>query len=125
VEAEVEGMEDPAGERNAEVGLEVRAVVPGERGDAVAGSDAETREGLREAARAAGEVAVFVAFDGFIGGAPDDGARAEELLGAAEDGVVGEREVHHEAVHAADCSGNGVPMAAGTRYPAGSIWNRP
>src|SRR3989442_54653 len=118
-------MEAPAGERDAEVGLEVRAVVPGERGDAIAGPDAEAGEGLRETAGAAGEVVVRAAFDGFIGGAPHDGARAEELLGAPEDGVEGEREVHHEAIHAADCSGNGVPMAAGTRYPSGSIWNRP
>src|SRR5207253_1235451 len=81
VEAEVEGMEDPAGERDAEVGLEVGAVVPGERGDAVAGPDAEAGEGLREAARAAREVAVCAALDGFIGGAPDDGAA--EILGVS------------------------------------------
>ena len=53
-------MEDAAHERDAEVGLEVRAVVPAERGDAVAGADAEAERG-REASGARGEVGVGVA----------------------------------------------------------------
>ena len=57
VEAEVERVEDAADERDAEVGLEVRAVVPAERGDAVAGADAEVEQGAGEAPGAAGEVA--------------------------------------------------------------------
>ena len=61
VEAEVEGVEDAAHERDAEVGLEVRAVVPAERGDAIARPDAEIEQGAGEAAGADGEVAVGVA----------------------------------------------------------------
>ena len=45
-------MQDAAGERDAEVGLEVLAVVPAERRDAVAGLDAEVFQRAGEAARA-------------------------------------------------------------------------
>ena len=50
VEAEVERVEDAADERNAEVGLEVLAVVPAEGGDAVAGADAEVGQDTGPAA---------------------------------------------------------------------------
>jgi hypothetical protein len=63
VETEVEGMEDAASERNAEVGLEVGPVVPGEGGDAVSRFDAQVDERLGCAARAAGEIGVAAARD--------------------------------------------------------------
>ena len=85
VEAEVERVEDAAHERDAEVGLEVRAVVPAERGDAVAGLDAEVEQGPGEAAGAVGEVGEGVAVDRLVGEAPDDFLAAGRLFGAAED----------------------------------------
>ncbi len=52
VEAQVERVQHAAHQRDAEVGLEVRTVVPAERGDAVAGLDAEIEQRAGEAARA-------------------------------------------------------------------------
>ena len=106
MKAEVERVEDGADEGDAEIRLEVRAVVPAERGDAVAGMDAEIEEGAGEAAGAFREGGVVVTADRLVGRAPDDLAVAEERFGAAEDGREGERIVHHEAVHAADCMRN-------------------
>ena len=67
VEAEVERVEHAAHQRDAEVGLEVRAVVPAERGDAVAGRDAEIEQDPGEAAGAVGEVGAGVAADRLVG----------------------------------------------------------
>ena len=108
VQAQVEGVEDAARERDAEVGLEVRSVVPAQRGDAVAGLNAEVDEHLGQAAGAAGEVGVGVAADqAAVGKARDDFAGAEELFGAAENRRQRQREVHHQAVHGADCMPTG------------------
>ena len=70
----------PPIERDAEVGLEVRAVVPAEGGDAVAGREAEVEEDLGEAAGAVGEVGEGVAADRLVGEAPDDFLAAEDLF---------------------------------------------
>ena len=66
------------------VELEVAIVVPGQRADAVAGLDAEAREGVGEPVDARGEVAVGVAVDtGLALG--DDFLPPEEFLDAPED----------------------------------------
>jgi len=52
VEAEVQGVQDGADQRDAEIGLEMRAVVPGQRRDTVARLDTERLERRREAASA-------------------------------------------------------------------------
>ena len=49
VQPEVERVQHRAEQRHGEVGLEVAVVVPAERGDAVAGADAERAERAREA----------------------------------------------------------------------------
>ncbi len=119
VEAEVEGVEDAADERDGEIGLEVRAVVPGERGDAVAGDDAEVGEGAGEPPGAVAEVAHGVAVNRLVREARDDLATPVDRLPSAEDGRQGERVVHHEAVHARDCMRNGPRVGVGTPYPRG------
>ena len=108
VEAEVERVEHAAHERDAEVGLEVRAVVPAEGGDAVAGRDAEIEQDPREASGAVGEFGAGIAPDALVGGPPDDFLAAEERFRAAEDRRQGERVVHHQAVHGADCMRNSL-----------------
>ena len=77
----------------------MRTVVPCQRGDAVAGLDAEIEQRAGEAAGADGEVAVGVAADGLVGGAPHDLVARIDRFGAAEDGRQRERVVHHQAVH--------------------------
>ena len=113
------------------MGLEVRAVVPGERGDAVAGADAEVRERAGEAPRANGPVGVGVAMQRLVRPARHDFAAAEQLFGATEDRREREREVHHQAVHRVlqgrdsvrderIVVGNAGPgERMGTRYPLG------
>ena len=58
VEPEVEGVEHRAEQRDGEVGLEMAVVVPAERGDAVAGADAERLERGGEPAGATQDLAV-------------------------------------------------------------------
>ena len=72
VEAEVERVEHAAHQRDAEVGFEVRTVVPAERRDAVAGLDAESMQRAGEAPRADREVGVGVAMDRLVGSARHD-----------------------------------------------------
>lgn len=92
-------MEHAADEGDAEIGIEVRAVVPAEGGDAVAGRDAEVQEDAGEAPAADGEVGEGVALERRIGGTPVDLASAAERLRAAEDGREREGVVHHQTVH--------------------------
>ena len=57
-EAKIQRVQDAAHQRDGEVGLEMGAVIPGQRADAIARADAERQQGLREAARTDGEVRV-------------------------------------------------------------------
>ena len=112
-------MQDAANERNREVGLEVRAVIPAERRNAVARDDAEVEQGAGEAPGAVCEVAHRIAMNRFVGEARDDLAAAVDCFTPAENGRQSQRIVHHQAVHARDCMRNGAPAAAGTHYPSG------
>ena len=116
VEAEVERVEHAAHERDGEVGLEVRAVIPAERGDAVAGDDAEVEEDAgRGAGRGAVKSAHGVAVNRLVREARDDFLPAEDCFGAAEDRRQGERVVHHQAVHGPDCMRNACAGAETSR----------
>src|SRR5262249_53662133 len=84
---------------DGEIGLEVRAVVPHQRGDAIAGLNAEGDEGASEAARAVGPVGNRVAVERLVRIARDDLARTEQLFGAAEDRRQRQRVVHHQTEH--------------------------
>ena len=96
---EVEGVEDAAGERHGEIGLEMLRMVPPERGDAIAGSDAEAAQRAGQAARAVGEITEGAALERAIGEPGHDLAAAEQRLATAEDGRQRERVVHHQAGH--------------------------
>ena len=58
MEPEVQRVQDAADDRDPEVGLEVHRVVPHQRGDAIAGAEAEVLQAGREGPRPTVEVAV-------------------------------------------------------------------
>ena len=99
VEAQVERVQDETGAGDAEVRLQVRVVVPGERGDAVAALEPELLQPDRELARTAGEVGVGVAMERAVGEARDDLLLREVRLGPAQDRRKRQLVVHHQAVH--------------------------
>ena len=101
VETKIERVEHATHERDAEVRLEMLIVVPAERGNAVLGADAQALEPACQPARAVGEVGVRVPMERPVRPACDDGAAREDPLGATQDCRQREREVHHQAVHAA------------------------
>src|SRR5262245_16163373 len=78
------------------------AVVPAERGDAVAGLEPEVPEGPGESAGAFGKGRVFVTMDRGIGETGDDFLADGHRFRTAEDGVDRQRVVHHQALHGAD-----------------------
>ena len=112
-------MEHAANERDGEIGLEVRAVIPAERRHAVAGDDAEVDEGAGEAPGPVSEVAHRVAMNRFVREARDDLLAAVESFSPAENRGQGERIVHHQAVHAPDCKRNEGAGGSGNVLPVG------
>jgi hypothetical protein len=102
MQPQVERVEHASGQRNCEVCFEMLIVVPRQRGDPVAGLDAETLQGVCKAPRAGGEIAVRVPMDRPVRAACDDRSPWEDSLRVTEDRRQREREVHHQAPHAAD-----------------------
>ncbi len=83
MQAEVEGMRDHPAHGDADIGLQVLVVVPGEGANAVAVLEAElVAESCGQAAGARGEVGVRVAMPAPVGEACGDLPVAEELLAA-------------------------------------------
>src|SRR5262245_52007299 len=99
MEPEVQRVENGAGYRDGEVRLEMLMMIPSERGDAVAGTDAVAPERVNIAADADAEVAVGVAMKRTIGTAGHDLAARVHLFRVAEDRPQRQGEVHHQAVH--------------------------
>ena len=100
VEAEVERVRDHPADGDADVGLEVLVVVPGEGADAVAVLQAElVAQRGGEAAGARRELGVRVAMPASVGKARDDLAVAEELLAAPQDRGHVELVIHDQAFH--------------------------
>ena len=100
VQAEVQRVRDHPAHRDADVGLEVLVVVPGEGADAVAVLQAElVAQGGRETARARREVCIGVAMPALVGKARDDLPVAEELLAAPQDRRHVELVIHDQAFH--------------------------
>ena len=104
-------MEDAAREWDAEVGLEVLAVVPGERGDAVARAKAQVPQGAGEPPRARRELGVLVAMKRRVHETRDDFPPPRHRFRAAEDSVEGQRVVHHQALHEADSIGKRISLS--------------
>jgi hypothetical protein len=107
-EAQVERVHDAAGSRDAEIALEVRVVVPGERRDAIALLQAEALQGGGEPARAPVVLAVAVRSQRLVGQARDDLVLREQGAGAVEQVIERQRHVHHRRLH------GGSPRACGT-----------
>ena len=100
VQAEVQRVRDHPAHGDADVGLEVLVVVPGEGADAVAVLQAElVAQGGRETARARRELGIGVAMPALVGKARDDLPVAEELLAAPQDRGHVELVIHDQAVH--------------------------
>ena len=95
VQAQVEGVGDRAGERDAEVRLEVLAVVPHQGRDAVAAADPGGDQRAGELARAADDGAVGRARELLVGAPRHDLGVGHPALGAVDDQVDGQRDVHH------------------------------
>ena len=112
-------MQDTANQRDGEVGLEVRAVIPAERRHAVAGNDAEIEQGASEAPGPVREVAHRVAMNRLVREARDDLLAAVDCFSPAENRRQGERIVHHQAVHAPGLYGNGGVGGSGNALPIG------
>ena len=106
MKAKVQRVQDAAHQRDAEIGLEVRPVIPAEGCDAIAWRDAEVEQRLRQTPRTDREVGAGVAADRLVSGAPDDFLPPEQRFGAAKDRRQRERVVHHQAVHGANCMRN-------------------
>ena len=104
MEPEVEGVEDEAAARDAEVRLVVLVVVPAQRRDAIAAFEAGLLERDRELPRSTQRLAMVRAMEALVGQARDDLAVAEERLRPAQDMRERQREVHHQAVHSAHSS---------------------
>ena len=98
-EAQVERVHDAAGGRDAEVALEVRVVVPGQRRDAVALLQAELAQHRRQTARALMELRVPMPAQRLVGQARDDLLVHEQAAGAVEQVVERQRHVHHRRLH--------------------------
>ena len=104
VKPEIQGVEDTAHQRDAEVRLEMLVVVPAERGHPIAGTDAETLQRAGQAPRAGGEIGVGVPVDRLVRPTRDDLAPRKDADSVTENRLQREREVHHQAVqHGADC----------------------
>jgi membrane protein DedA with SNARE-associated domain len=97
-QADVERVQHPAAARGGEVQLEVVGRVPGERGHAAVGADAQVVEGTAEATGALGPLAVAAALDAG-GRRGDDALLREQGLGPVEEVRQRERTVLHEALH--------------------------
>ena len=104
-EPRIERVQDGAAEGDSEVRLQMTAVVPGERRDAVARLHAQPRERVGELLRAAMEFAIRAALDRPVRPAPDDLVVCEELAGAIEEVHEREGDLHHQSVHGALRSG--------------------
>ncbi len=127
VEPQIESVEHAAGGRDAEIAFQVTGVIPHERGDAVAGTQARTEERPGELSCAPMEIDVRVSAGPTERGTRDDIGFAEQGARAIEDRVEREREIHHAATHGAPGQGGsdkGVDGSAAppepppaTRYP--------
>ena len=102
MQAQVERVQDVAGARDAEVGLEVLVVVPRERGDAGAWLEPETLERDRQLPRPAPEVGERVTVEAPVGEPRDDLLVREVRLGPLQDRRQRQLEIHHQTLH--DCS---------------------
>src|SRR5262249_39913346 len=101
----IERVQHGATERDPEIGLQVAAVVPGERGDPIAGLHAQTAERVGELLRAAVELAVGAALDRTVRPAPDDLGLAEVPARPVEEVQERERDLHHQSIHWAPPAG--------------------
>ena len=97
--AQVQRVHHAARGRNAEVALEVRVMVPAQRGDALARLEAEPLQRRGERARAPAVLGVAVPAQALVGHARDDLVAAEQLAGAVEQVVQRQRHVHHRRAH--------------------------
>ena len=99
MQAQVERVQDVAGARDAEVGLEVLVVVPAKRGDAGARLEPEPLERDRQLPRAAAEVGERVAVEAPVGKPRDDLLVREVRLRPLQDRRQRQLEVHHQTLH--------------------------
>ena len=99
-QARVEGVADRAEAGHAEVDLDVAVGVPRERGDAVAGADAEGLQCIGEALRAGVDLRVVGAMDRPLDAAADDLLVPEHALGVTDQRGDQQGRVHHQAAHA-------------------------
>ena len=96
---DVDRVQDRPDRRHGEIELEVPMMVPGKRGDAIAGLDAQSLEHVHQPVNAAVELAVIAAMQAAVAIAADDLFVGEELGGPAQDAGDQERPVHHQSVH--------------------------
>ena len=97
VEPKVQRVEHQARRGRAEVCFEVPVMVPGERGDAIAGPHAKSAERCRQSPCLLEALAIGVPVQRSIGTPADDLARRVQALGVAQEGGERQRRVHHEA----------------------------
>ena len=109
-------MEHAAGQRDPEVRFEVLIVVPRQRRDPVAGTDAELLQRPGQPPRARGEIGEGVSVNRPVRAARDDRPAREDALGAPENGREREGEVHHQTVHGADCRRKRLLSQAAPRF---------
>ena len=96
---QVQRVHHAAGRRNAEVALQVRMVVPAQRGHAVAALQAELQQRRGRGARARGVLAVAVAAQRLVGQPRDDLVAREDRARALEHVVQRQADVHHRGLH--------------------------
>ena len=110
-EAQVQGVDHASGQRHAQVRLEVGGVVPHQGGHAIAGAEARARQRLGELTCPRGHLPVGGPVKRAIRQARDHRDRGKHPLGADQEAVQRQREVHHRAERghraAPSCDGSG------------------
>jgi hypothetical protein len=95
----IDGMQDRAHARDGVVQLEVPVIVPGQRGDAVAGLHPGSPERVGQLACAAEDFAPVGAVPGIVKGDRDDLAVGVVPLCKPHDLGDEQRCIHHQAMH--------------------------
>ena len=96
---QVQRVHHAAGSRNAEVALQVRMVVPAQRGHAVAALQAQLEQRGGQRARARGVFAIAVAPQRFVGQSRDDLVACEDRACPLQHVVERQADVHHRGLH--------------------------
>ena len=96
-QAQVEGVHHATCGRNAEITLQVRVVVPAQRGHAFAFLQPQVLQGLRQLAGTLVESAIAVPDERLVGQARDDLVAGKQSACAFEQVVQRQRHLHHGA----------------------------